>query len=100
MGVAALLRQYWRVWLCLALLLCRAAIASAQPSPWESVADRLADTFTGELARSLSLVALVIGGLMFMYGESGAKRQIAGIVFGGGIALFATTFLDWLFPGP
>ena len=27
----------------------------------------------------------------------GAKRQISGIVFGGGLALFAAQFLAWLF---
>ena len=56
-----------------------------------------AATFTGPLARSLALVAIVIGGLMFMFGEGGAKRQISGIVFGGGLALFAAQFLTWLF---
>ena len=66
-------------------------------SPWERAANNLALTFTGPLARSLALVAIVIGGLMFMYGEAGAKRQISGIVFGGGLALFATQFLVWLF---
>ena len=40
---------------------------------------------------------IVIGGLMFMFGEGGAKRQISGIVFGGGLALFAGQFLTWLF---
>jgi type IV secretory pathway VirB2 component (pilin) len=49
------------------------------------------------LARSLALVAIVIGGLMFMFGEAGAKRGIAGIVFGGGLALFSAQFLVWLF---
>ena len=44
-----------------------------------------------------ALVSIVIGGLMFMYGEGGAKRQISGIVFGGGLALFAAQFLAWLF---
>ena len=39
----------------------------------------------------------IVGGLMFMYGEAGAKRQISGIVFGGGLALFAAQFLVWLF---
>ena len=71
-------------------------VAFAQ-SPWERAASNLALTFTGPLARSLALVAIVIGGLMFMYGEAGAKRQISGIVFGGGLALFATQFLAWLF---
>ena len=66
-------------------------------SPWERAADNLAFSFTGPLARSLALVAIVIGGLMFMFGEGGAKRQISGIVFGGGLALFAGQFLAWLF---
>ena len=66
-------------------------------SPWERAASNLERTFTGPLARSLALVAIVIGGLMFMFGEGGAKRQISGIVFGGGMALFAAQFLVWLF---
>ena len=66
-------------------------------SPWERAAGNLERTFTGPLARSLALVSIVIGGLTFMFGEMGAKRQIAGIVFGGGLALFATQFLVWLF---
>ena len=78
-----------------ALLMCPAT-ALAQ-SPWERAANNLALTFTGPLARSLALVSIVIGGLMFMFGEQGAKRQISGIVFGGGLALFAAQFLTWLF---
>jgi type IV secretory pathway VirB2 component (pilin) len=72
-------------------------LAQAAQSPWERAASNLALTFTGPLARSLALVAIVIGGLMFMFGEGGAKRQISGIVFGGGLALFAGQFLTWLF---
>jgi type IV secretory pathway VirB2 component (pilin) len=72
-------------------------IPAVAQSPWERAADNLATTFTGPLARSLALVAIVIGGLMFMFGEGGAKRQISGIVFGGGLALFAAQFLAWLF---
>ena len=72
------------------------SLAFAQ-SPWERAASNLERTFTGPLARSLALVAIVIGGLLFMYGEAGAKRQISGIVFGGGLALFAAQFLTWLF---
>lgn len=78
-------------------LLLVADVAFAQPSPWERAASNLEQTFTGPLARSLALVAIVIGGLMFMFGEGGAKRQISGIVFGGGLALFAGQFLGWLF---
>lgn len=72
------------------------SVAFAQ-SPWEQAASNLETSFTGPLARSLALVAIVIGGLMFMFGEGGAKRQISGIVFGGGLALFAAQFLAWLF---
>ena len=76
------------------LILSRAVLAQ---SPWERAAMNLELSFTGPLARSLALVAIVIGGLLFMYGESGAKRQISGIVFGGGLSLFAAQFLTWLF---
>lgn len=77
------------VWLLAAPLLAQ--------SPWERAAANLEASFTGPLARSLALVAIVLGGLMFMFGEAGAKRQISGIVFGGGLALFAAQFLVWLF---
>jgi type IV secretory pathway VirB2 component (pilin) len=82
--------------LALAAMLSIPTIAFAQ-APWERAANNLAMTFTGPLARSLALVAIVIGGLLFMFGEAGAKRQISGIVFGGGLALFAAQFLTWLF---
>jgi type IV secretory pathway VirB2 component (pilin) len=79
-----------------AVVVVSQATLSAQ-APWERAANNLALTFTGPLARSLALVSIVIGGLMFMFGEAGAKRQISGIVFGGGLALFAGQFLTWLF---
>ena len=47
----------------------------------------------------LPLIAIVIGGLIFAFGEGGSKCVIAGIVFGLGMALGATNFLNWLFPG-
>lgn len=80
----------------LLLVLVFPAMVMAQ-SPWERAAANLEASFTGPLARSLALVSIVIGGLMFMFGEAGAKRQISGIVFGGGLALFAAQFLLWLF---
>ena len=82
--------------LILTSLLLLPSSAFAQ-SPWERAAGNLELSFTGPLARSLALVAIVIGGLMFMFGEAGAKRGIAGIVFGGGLALFSAQFLVWLF---
>jgi type IV secretory pathway VirB2 component (pilin) len=91
-------RPHWRRVISVAVLLVLLApLPALAQSPWERAADNLAATFTGPLARSLALVAIVIGGLMFMFGEGGAKRQISGIVFGGGLALFAAQFLAWLF---
>jgi|SRR5579862_4264471 len=84
------------IWLALITLVAFPSISLAQ-SPWERAASNLEASFTGPLARSMALVAIVIGGLMFMFGEGGAKRQISGIVFGGGLALFAAQFLAWLF---
>src|SRR5437899_1106727 len=80
----------------LILLVWMPVVIHAQ-SPWERAAANLEASFTGPLARSLALVSIVIGGLMFMFGEGGAKRQVSGIVFGGGLALFAAQFLSWLF---
>ena len=97
--IATLLRTVTRrAWIVLAVLFLFPAISFAQASsPWERAAANLEASFTGPLARSLALVAIVIGGLMFMFGEGGAKRQISGIVFGGGLCLFAVQFLAWLF---
>ena len=41
----------------------------------------LQQSFTGPIAKGLALIALVIGGLTFAFGEGGAKRTFAGIVF-------------------
>jgi type IV secretory pathway VirB2 component (pilin) len=96
MACGSALGSLQRISVSLLTILLVPSLAFAQ-SPWERAASNLERTFTGPLARSLALVAIVIGGLLFMYGEAGAKRQISGIVFGGGLALFAAQFLTWLF---
>ena len=68
-------------------------------SPWENAVNVLKNAFTGTIATGLSLVAIVIGGLMFAYGEGQSKRMLAGIVFGVGMAIGAVNFMAWLFPG-
>lgn len=67
-------------------------------SPWVNVVNELQAQFTGPIARGLSLIAIVIGGLMFAFGEGGSKRAMAGIIFGLGMAMGAVNFLGWLFP--
>jgi type IV secretory pathway VirB2 component (pilin) len=68
-------------------------------SPWENAVNVLQTAFTGTIARGLSLVAIVVGGLMFAFGEGESKRMLAGIVFGVGMAIGAVNFISWLFPG-
>ena len=70
----------------------------AQASPWEGAVTVLQTSFTGPIAKGLSLVSIVIGGVTFAFGEGGSKRLLAGIVFGVGMAIGAVNFMAWLFP--
>ena len=84
------------------LTLAAAAPAYAQGvggSPWENAVNVLRNSFTGPIATGLSLVAIVVGGLTFAYGEGHSKKGLAGIVFGVGMAIGAVNFLAWMFPG-
>jgi len=67
--------------------------------PWDNAVNVLKTAFTGPIATGLSLVAIVVGGLMFAFGEGQSKRVFAGIVFGIGMAVGAVNFMAWLFPG-
>ena len=68
-------------------------------SPWENAVAVMQAAFTGPIAKGLSLVAIVVGGLMFAFGEGDSKRMLAGIVFGVGMAIGAVAFMTWLFGG-
>ena len=81
------------------LLLAAPAIAQAGNSPWENAVNVLQTAFTSTIARGLSLVAIVVAGLTFAFGEGGSKRVLAGVLFGVGMAIAAVNFLAWLFPG-
>ena len=74
-----------------------APIVAQGVSPWLNAIDVLEEAFTGPIARGLSLIAIVVGGLMFAFGEGGSKKALAGIVFGLGMAMGAANFLTWLF---
>ena len=52
--------------------------------------------FTGTIAKAASLIAIVIGGYTFAHGEPGAKKTLAGVAAGTGIAIMATNILTWL----
>lgn len=90
--------RYRRAILLPAALLIAATGAYAQSDPWDSAVQVLQTAFTGPIARGLALVSIVVGGLMFAFGEGQSKRMLAGIVFGVGMAIGAVNFMAWLFP--
>ena len=79
------------------LLLATSLLAQTN-SPWENAVNVLQTAFTSTIARGLSLVAIVVSGLTFAFGEGGSKRVLAGVLFGVGMAIAAVNFLAWLFP--
>ena len=92
-------RRWPRVLLvALAVVVLVPTALSAQASPWENAVNVLMTSFTGPIARGLSLVSIVVGGVTFAFGEGGSKRLLAGIVFGVGMAIGAVNFMAWLFP--
>ena len=82
--------------LIVAVALSRPALAQGT-DPWETAVDALTAAFTGPIAKGLSLVAIVVGGLMFAFGESQSKRMFSGIIFGVGMAVSAVNFFNWMF---
>jgi type IV secretory pathway VirB2 component (pilin) len=87
-------------WACptavLALLLVIPAVAVAQGSPFDTGFTAIQSLFTGTIAKVASLVAIVIGGYGFAHGEPGAKKALAGVAAGTGIAVMAVNVLSWL----
>ena len=90
--------KYARFFAPIPVLLFPAPVFAIGASPWENAVDVLQAAFTGPIARGLSLVAIVVGGLLFAFGEGESKRMLAGIVFGVGMAIGAVSFMGWLFP--
>jgi type IV secretory pathway VirB2 component (pilin) len=72
--------------------------AQSTTSPWTQAVQALQTAFTGPIATGLALVAIVVGGLMFAFGEGAAKRTLSGVIFGVGMAVGAVNFMSWLFP--
>ena len=79
-----------------ALLFLLPVAALAQGSPFDSGFTTLQTLFTGTIAKVASLVAIVIGGYGFAHGEPGAKKNLAGVAAGTGIAVLAVNVLSWL----
>ena len=80
----------------LAVLCVTPVAALAQGSPFDTGFNAIQSLFTGTIAKVASLVAIVIGGYGFAHGEPGAKKALAGVAAGTGIAVLAVNVLSWL----
>ena len=91
-------RSEWarRTAVLLALLVVMPGAAMAQGSPFDTGFNAIQSLFTGTIAKVASLVAIVIGGYGFAHGEPGAKKALAGVAAGTGIAVLAVNVLSWL----
>jgi type IV secretory pathway VirB2 component (pilin) len=83
-------------YLILFLVVPAAAFAQAGGSPFDTGFTALQNLFTGTIAKVASLIAIVIGGYEFAHGEPGAKKTLAGVAAGSGIAVLAVNVLNWL----
>lgn len=89
----------WSLALPALVLVADLSAATAGTDPWSVGVVALQALFTGAIARGLSIVCVVIAGLTFAFGEGQSKKQLAGVVFGLGMALGATSFLTWVTGG-
>ena len=80
----------------LSVLVLAPLAAHAQGSPFDTGFNAIQGLFTGTIAKVASLVAIVIGGYGFAHGEPGAKKALAGVAAGTGIAVMAVNVLSWL----
>jgi type IV secretion system protein TrbC len=72
-------------------------VAAYASSPWVQAISNLANDFSGPIAKGLSLVAIVWGGVMLAFTEGGdSKRMIGGVILGVGMAIGAANFLVWI----
>jgi type IV secretory pathway VirB2 component (pilin) len=82
--------------LAVALVLVASAPAAAQTTSIERLAEKVLTVFQGPMLRALCGIGITIGGLMFLFGDHGAKRYMAGALVGACIALGAMQYVAWI----
>jgi type IV secretion system protein VirB2 len=97
---ASLLRRHWIrptiTIVSLIIIVPTVSFAQAGGTPFDTGFTAIQTLFTGTIAKVASLVAIVIGGYAFAHGEPGAKKTLAGVAAGSGIAVMAVNVLTWL----
>src|SRR5215813_15575439 len=88
------LANYRALFLVLLIVAVASPVFAQANSPWENAVNVLQQAFTSTIARGLSLVAIVVSGLTFAFGEGGSKRVLAGVLFGVGMAIAAVKFFS------
>ena len=74
------------------------AYASATGLPWESPLEKILNSLTGPVAKTLGVIAIVLAGFGIAFGEAGSGlRKIFQIVLGLSIAFTASSLLVSLF---
>jgi type IV secretory pathway VirB2 component (pilin) len=97
---ASFRRTHWMrptvTFVALLVIVPTVAFAQAGGTPFDTGFTAIQTLFTGTIAKVASLVAIVIGGYAFAHGEPGAKKTLAGVAAGSGIAVMAVNVLTWL----
>ena len=96
--IQRLVRSKWArpIAVLLTLFFAMPVAALGQGSPFDTGFNAIQTLFTGTIAKVASLVAIVIGGYSFAHGEPGAKKALAGVAAGTGVAVLAVNVLSWL----
>ena len=95
----AVLQHLLFVWVLLVLAEQGLQATAMAADPWSTAASQLCTLFTGIVGKALAVVAVIVGGLTYAFGEGGSKSAIAGLVFGAGMVLLAPQFLVFFFGG-
>ena len=73
------------------------AYAAGSGLPWEDPIQKIIDSLTGVVARSVLTGAVVLLGFGFAFSEGFFMKRILGVVLGGAIALSAASIILDLF---
>ncbi|NCX94349.1 MAG: conjugal transfer protein TrbC [Gammaproteobacteria bacterium] len=92
--IRAVLRKAYGVILLSAVSIDAFAASAGQPMPWEGPIQKITDSITGPVAKSLALIVIVMAGLGIAFGEAGSGvRKIMMVVLGLAIAFSAASII-------